>query len=1101
MKNLKKILIVIAVLALLVSSAVVVISAEDDAAPVAGNVKDLTDTLAVIQEDMDKASGQDVAKQATKLADFYRLITNDKLVWDEEDPAYQEALAKAAEYTVTIGNSLYTAVEESADVSAMADTIRALYSHLTTSLAPAETEGLAELTEKCDAANKELIGQHLAVKDRTNMLKIYEQLSYVPLDAVEDADLIAECSQAAYEVGRTLMDDYNALPAHDDAGENVNQALANYSNKIAGILVIRDYVLGVDLSFANEDDVDALIKEINDAVEARNAIVAANASKLDAEASFDSYDLKDIVYKNYDGNLTPDDLSQLSVAEREKYNSENNLYDGINASGEWRTTKNSETINGVENGYQSFLYGKTGTAPHLYFYIDNGAKNEEYGVVLEFDLRMHDTFRGVTLQTVDNTKGTGKSVFDTIIVLTSAGKIENRADQGTVEVASYEGVLVLDAWQHFTITFDNEKRIGKLYVDYMYIMDVDYKTAEDGQFRQLRFGPSLESDWQWDIDNIHMYQGNQYRDTDKFTSMSEADRFDYFAKYAMNEEDGLPYLSRNLAYKKAQILYEKYKNTATAKLFKDYEYETKIKTPAMVENLELLKLDVIELYDIKLDSGTATKVTKLINDIYMFVAENGELINKGDTRDSEDIIDEDGNLVPDFDNKGYQALMAIVYSKEADLKRVEEIKAFVEAIQKFERAQTSAALNRHAKTAIEIFVAAGYADPANRAFAEKDPVVLAFETAYNGNTGLTPEDEGYTSPDSEEYVTIFEFYDMIDYIISNRDEYENSKRIVNGIDYILSLDGYEATREFWAANRASMETYVSIIRQIVATGAYVAEYPGVDEAIAVYTEMDLYFYEVAQQEYVEYLTELVAGYTETQSYIERRSIINAALVYFDPIENPKDLAIYRPSFTEAMRNALEDEMEALSDLEVAVEVYNRELDGFKDSFEDVLEQQTQYFINIINHMDTIDTIADLNELFDEASGYYYGINMNVKGAVEAAERYAYYRDYLAEVEVANAYFTLYADRFMDVLAYKGAAKRDLLFNTINECSEYVDMIDKLDADVKGYYSLFVDGVQEYAAHMLAVNSAIYDSAQFVYAMRSEQISPTVLAIIAGVINA
>ena len=1101
MKNLKKILIVIAVLALLVSSIVVVISAEDDAAPVAGNVQDLTDILVAIKDDMDKASGSDVAKQASKLADFYKLIVNEKLVWDAEDPAYQEAVAKAAEYTVTIGNSLYTKVTENSDTTLKAEAVRALYSHLEASLAPAETEGLAEVKENCYAANKEVINQYLAANDRKNMLNLYEQLSYVPLDADADAELIEKCSKNAYQVGRKLMDEYNKLPAHDQVGATENETIANYSNRIAGILVIRDYVLGVDLSKADQSAVAALNGEINAAVQVRNQVLAENAAKLDAEASFDSYDLKDLVYKNYDGFLTPEELTALSTADRDKYNSENNLFDGINAAGEWRTTKNSETIDGVQNGYQSFIYGKNGSAVHLYFYIEYGAKVEELGAVLEFDLRMHNEFKGITMQTVDNTKGTGKSVFDTIAVITAAGKIENRADQGLVESKSVEGALVLDAWHHFTITFDNEKRVGKLYVDYVYLMDVDYKSAEDGAYRQLRFGPTTESNWQWDIDNVHVYQGTQYRDTDKFTSMTEAERFEYFAKYAMNEKDGLPYLSRNLAYKKAQVLYEKYKNTATAKLFKDYEYESKIKDPAMVENLNLLKLDVIELYNQKLDSGTVDKVTKMISDINAFVAENGELINKGDTRDAADIDNGDGTTTPNFDEKGYQALMAIVYGKEADLKKVEQIKAFVEAIKKFERAETSAALNRHAKTAIEIYLAAGYADPANREFVKNDPVVLAFETTYNGNDGLTEEDEGYTDPASPEYVTLFEFYEMIDYIINNRDKYENSKRIVNGIDYILSLDGYEATPAFWAANRASIETYVAIIRQIVTTGAYVEEYPGVDDAIAVYTEMDLYFYEVVQQEYVEYLTELVAGYTKTQSYIERRSIINAALVYFDADNNPKDLAIYRATFSEAMRVALEDEIEALSELEVAVEVYNRELDGFKDSFEDVLEQQTQYFINIINHMDTIDTIADLKDLFEEASGYYYGINMNVDGAAEAADRYAYYRDYLAEVEVANAYFTLYADRFMDVLAYKGTAKRDLLFNTINECAEYVDMIDKLDANVKGYYSLFVDGVQEYAAHVLAVNSAIYDSAQFVYAMRSEQISPTVLAIIAGVINA
>ena len=1152
MKNLKKILIVIAMLALLVSSVVVVIGAADETEP------HTVDALADLIESVDtevlvKGETADIAKQATKIADVFEYITAYEWKGDEtgkydeyklplvdEDGNGQsdketktitisDAIEKANKYAVEIGERLHGLVETQvgtgdAKLENQIKAINAVKAHIDVCYETAkDATGFAELIAKAEATNVGLVQQYYNKYNASKPLdstayieKAFIQLAKYPINEVDNEALITSLSLAACSQAELMLENYNKLyesfseltePELVHGAAYLQSAyLATYTKVTNEILLLEKFLQNVDAS--KGEKYNEVMAGFLAALAKRDALVESKKVALDAQANFDSYDLAVISNKTYDGNKTAEELGKLSADQLKEYNAANELYQGINSAGDHRTQKEFEefSVSGKKvNGYQTFIYGDSTSPPHLYWYtpVTNA---EEYGIVFEWDMRVNGTAKTISVQDVDNTgspwlfepmvyfqkseDGTGYNVTN--------GYSTYNTENPVAPITSGK-VFYLDVWTHFTITYDAESRLGKLYINYQYIMDIDYFHEGGGILSQIRFGPSNERSWKWEMDNVKIYRGSQFRITDKFEKMSEEERFNYFVEYANSSEN--PYLSRNLAYKKAEALVASVQNKAAcAKAVammtnpedEDYiNYTSDIKIPAMADNLDLLKEHIAELEAIPIDSANVAKLRKVIAEINEFVSVNAELINKGDTSEG-----------------GYQEQIAKVYAIEADIEKIDNIVAFVEAIEKFERATTHVALSRHAATAKQIYDIAKYEIAENREDVAKDPVVLAFEEKYN-NTGedgklLTPKDEGYLAPGSEGYVTLFEYYDQFASEIGARLEHENSKRIVNSIAYITAKEGYEATVEYWAANAEDIIGYVSLIRGIVKDGAYDETYEGVDEAVDAYWAMEVYFYEVLQKEHVAYLEELIGRYTNTDSYIEKSSIVSAALSYFAT----KDIALDNVVMTNDVAVAVADEMKALSDLKIILGVYEYELygdpdddeDGYISSFEDVLEQQTQYFINIINHMDSVINYAELEALFEQASAYYYGINVTVEGAAEAAEKYAAYRTQLATIRENNAMFIAYANNVKNAAMYNGNAKRDAIYAALKDCSAYINVIDENNADVAAAIAIYNAQVAEYNAKVAKFNGAMFESVCITNAVRCGRISASVLAVVGNIIN-
>ena len=1077
MKNLKKILIALAVVALLVSSVAFIVSAEGE---YNGELKKLYDYYNKVD------STATASKQATSLAEAYSYMNGNPIDPDSTydvkvgsgDEAttvtvtYAEVVAMINTKSVEIGELLVAEIGKATTADARFTATKELLAHI--AACPAEgtagyTELLAKAAEKNAAVAAERYDLAVAATSADTKQKyvvaLCEHIATYPLDATANADLIANIKALACGIAADLYTAWAAIPAsHADAGFNADGTCkycggtetsadsTHYFNRYNGIYKAKYYIAQISLLVNNKmasgisAEESAVVKNILAGCDTMDAAMLAKQLALDAQASFDEYD-----------------YGKPYLA----YDCETSLMSSVNANTDCYSHAATDIFG---NKYQNIHYGAAGV--HCYVEPQPGNKNAyQLGMVIEWDHLFSESFSGIEYVCREPSVGmvTPFTMNGANGVITIAN---STAPNSALNVQSVTNKIAVtsNVWTHFTLTYDDATKTGKLYVNYEYVCDLEFSNIY--KFVGFRMGKTVTNQ-DHGYDNWKVMNGSTYRIWDKFEKMSESDKFNYYVNYMVNSEN--PSLSRNSAYNRAKLLYATIKNNASlaaaceASLaaYDACDYDADIKKPAMAENLGILSGKVDELLAMAVTSSNTAAVNTAIEDINSFVSVNGELINKGDTSEG-----------------GYQSLMMKVNTVKADLIKIENIVAFVDALKKFERATTYASMSKYAEAAQAVYVIAGYENADNVAFIEKDPVVLSFEATINGDTAA----------DDEAYITLFEYYETVAEKIALRSLYENSKRIISCMNFVTSMEGYEATVEFWTANAEYISDYVNIAREIVSAGNYDASVAGIEDAVATFYALDVCFYELLQQQHIAVIEEQLAKYLATEIYIDKVGVCAVVAQYL--AEN--DIAVYNTNMTAEVAAAVADEIAKLEDLIIVYNVYNDELTAQADDYTAVLAQNTQYFINTINHMTTVLTYAELKPLFDKATGYYYSTDVNSAEAAAAAEKYIAYREQLEAYETNGAIFVGLVNGLYEAKLLEGVEREDAIYAILVDCIAYVDLVDEGVKGVASAMAAYEDALAAYNAELEIVNSDISESAKITCAVRTGSISNIVLAIVSKI---
>ena len=1056
MKNLKKILIALAVIALVVSSLVLIVSAEGE---YTGDIKKLYDNYQKV------VNAPSTAGKATTLAEAYTYLSaypvdpsaTHQVVVGSGDSAetitvtYAEIVAQMNASSVEVGEMLYSEAEAANTADKRLTAVQALLDHIAACTPTETTTGHAELVAKANVQNALVVAEQfeLAKAEATTAAKqtafvaVVNYMNKYPLDATANADLIASIDAELLAFAEQLYTEWSAIT--EDA--------ANYHARYNGIYSAKYYIasIGYLVGGAVAPTASANAKAVTNSILSGCAIMdgekVAKQLALDAEASFDEYEFGK-PFMTYD--------------------CESSMLNANNATADCYA---SAAVDIFGNKYHNFHYGEK--ASHLYSEPQIGNKNAyQLGMVIEWDQMFDDGFTGtefvcrhpsVAMTTAFTINKTAEGIAITNILSVATGN--------KVEKVTRTGVIATNVWEHFTLTYDHETRTGKLYVNYDYICDIEYSDTPTFQFVGFRMGRSVENQ-NHGYDNFSAMNGSQYRIWDKFEKMSETEKFDYYVNYMVNEEN--PSLSRNAAYNKAKILYltikDKYADKCADSLaaYKACNYNEDIKKPAMAENLVLLSGMVDELLAKPVTSETTAAVNEAIVAINNFVSVNGELINKGDTSEG-----------------GYQSLMMAVNNVKADLIKIENVTAFVAALAKFDRATTIASMTKYAEVAQAVYAIAEYNIPENVDFVKNDPVVLSFEATINGEE---------IKPGDEAYITLFEYYETVAEKVALRSLYENAKRIISCMNFITSMEGYEATIEFWTANADYISGYVNIARAVIISGNYDTTVEGLDEAIATFNTLDVCFYELLQQEHIAVLEEQLAKYVATEIYIDKVGVCAVVEEYL--AEN--DIAIYNTTMTPAVAEAVADEIVKLEELVIKYGVYADELAAQEEDYKAVLAQNTQYFINTVNHMTTVLTYAELKPMFDKATGYYYSIDVNSEEAAAAADKYIAYREQIEAWETNGAIFIGFVDGLAVAEVLEGVEREDAIYEILVNCTAYIDLIDASVKGVGNAVAEYEEALAAYNAELDIVNGDINESAKITCAVRTGSISTIVLAIVSKI---
>ena len=291
--------------------------------------------------------------------------------------------------------------------------------------------------------------------------------------------------------------------------------------------------------------------------------------------------------------------------------------------------------------------------------------------------------------------------------------------------------------------------------------------------------------------------------------------------------------------------------------------------------------------------------------------------------------------------------------------------------------------------------------------------------------------------------------------------------------YILGLDGYENTEEFWKNNFDYINKYVLIVRDVVRSSNYDPDYAGVDEAIEAFELIDSYFYELLQDRHVLNIKAQIDKYPLTDSYIEKVGIVR----YISDYIRTNDVDMTRAD---------------LAELLFLHSVYENEVEIHKNEYAALLVQNTTYFVYTVQRMGAYVTYTELKPLYDEALTYYYSINLESDEAVAAVDKFHEYEQMLLAAEVSSAMFIGAVD------AINAADGKGELYEAIVKCQKYFAEADESIEGVSDAITKYEKALADYTAATDAANEQIAEANSVVCSVRTMSIAEAILAALKNV---
>ncbi len=346
-------------------------------------------------------------------------------------------------------------------------------------------------------------------------------------------------------------------------------------------------------------------------------------------------------------------------------------------------------------------------------------------------------------------------------------------------------------------------------------------------------------------------------------------------------------------------------------------------------------------------------------------------------------------------------------------------------------------------------------------------------------------------------------------IESSIESTQRSKQIVSTVEFLFEKFPNDADwkltfvdkpeTELTDAEKANnelyryIEDYVAMIRSYVVAGDYDPNYydsnnVSIKNAIERYNMINEHYYGFLQDKQAAVITEQLDRCSAESAGVAKEGILAYIQRYI--VDNEVDYyAKYTcpycgektgklPNLTHPVCidcGAQLDDVKLYSDhalLSVALQRYNAyiaELPPQKEGYADVLVQNTQYFINQVTLFDTVLTYVEKKALYDEATAYFYEMNVIGEDAEAAIERYNAMAAELAIVENASKSFK---DTVLMFEVAKTLEDKDGYFKYVVEASIYRENIDVSIEGVAAALAEFDAAIDAYDSKVDSANGEI-----------------------------
>ncbi len=905
------------------------------------------------------------------------------------------------------------------------------------------------------------------MSDTAQMAEVYEYLSVTPISelAIETYNMkylfvfreALTTSFKSYQTAMNSMHKYIADSGFEDvieSTEGLTEALDNYeileltalvqlynllyldddmtTNHISvvdrgqSIKQIKTYVADYPIS---DSVVGASIikEEVAAAVNDYQTMLAAARDALDKQTPFEEYDFSayDFVADFDNQVITP--FTAAHVDNRTGNN----------------TGSRYDFVPGPDgNGYCMKVTYSSFTSP--FFTITK--MSTENDVVIEFDISADTVLSGFNFNRIE---GPSSAREEKSFFRINNNKFYPCVDGAAGAAWKNKEIITPGEWTKIIAVYHHDEQQMSAWIDYEYVGTWSVKMKNYTSYTETRI--SIGANTVTYIDNFNVYTGTNYRIKDKFTSMTDAEKFCYFVDYMCDET--LDPTARLAGYQKAALLFPKFENDAElaayVEKYKSLDPDKDIVGPAKDANLALLEEHAKALAPYsdlsKITTENIPEVLAAIETIESFVSVNSAYLDQASTR--------------------FTSIISNVNALKLQISRCQSLVSFTQALKQFDRAFTVAAKTRHLDTATGIYDEAEFRDAEIRAALAFDPAALAFEQLINGELASTDPN----------YITVFEYYDYCDEIIAELQLSENSVKIIDCLGFITSLPGYEDTEEFWAENYDYISAYMNIIRSYVKAYNYDPAYEGIQEAIAKFETIDVYFNTLLKELHVKELKDLIARYASATTYIEKLGVCTSITNYI-------------------INNNVDTSNTQVQQIIATNESYMNELKDYELEYAAILVQNTQYFINATNKMDSYVDYNNLRALCDEALKYYYEMNVDSEAAQAAIAKFEACRDKVEAMEEASKLLKGYVNEL-------SAAKTDAnVYKALVKCAPYIDKVSEDIDGVSAALAKYNEKLNAYNAKYIPCNNEIAEVNAVVCSVRTNVIAQAVLAVIGAIFN-
>ena len=675
------------------------------------------------------------------------------------------------------------------------------------------------------------------------------------------------------------------------------------------------------------------------------------------------------------------------------------------------------------------------------------------GLVLEMDV-MSDATLAFSIH---------ESNINFYFVSFKGGKLDYVSSGQTEEYPNYrEGidepiVAVPGQWMHVAVVLDFESRTMELIIDYVSLGKKTLPIADSighTSFKNLRINPNSGTSLSYD--NFKIYRGTAYRTLGKV--MTAEEEFSNSVSAMLNTDESV--IARARAYYAALALKNQVGDEcAEQKALFDAFDATALKEEANALALAELKALAAQLDIDKMTTADKDKANQVLEQINSYLESNRQVLDQT----NEELLE-------------ISKMTIEVAEKNTWLSN---LVTAIEHLGRFHRATTVASVMKHYNLFKTYYDLCELYRPENMAQAEVDPVCQSFIEKVSADESVTDILEEVTF---EGYCNVYIPGRML---IHNY--YENAIKIIDCVGFLKTLTNdqstFESTEAYYAdlvakakENYDYAETYLSIIRQIVKSGAYDDTVEGVAEALEVYSVLDAEFAEILRESQYAVIKAEIDRYNASNSYIEKAGI-----------------CVFLENFIAENNVDLTDEKGA--QYLAILEIYKAELPTYKEDYEAVLNSNTEAFIAIVKKMETYVTYKELKPLYDEAMNeYYYSMNVDSDEARAAVETFVKYQDMINEWETAGAMFLGY------VSDLRSARRQAQKFRALVNCMNYVDSVSEDMEGVAAALKTYTDALSAYNGDIASVNSELSEVSDAVCSLRTHSVSATILAILQSMMN-